>query len=252
MHKYFIGLGIFALTIVGGFVIYTSTNKTPTPQTTQKTQSELSKMQEEQLSTPKKSAHYESNTPSHGDVLAGVPINVVINFNFDLDSTSSISITKDGVEYSYDELIIDPNKLSMRIKMDPNAPDGLYTVKYNSCWPDKSCHDGSFQFKIDRSQTNNYENMTGKKEVSISLKDIAINPKNVKISKGTKITWVNNDTAEHYVNTDSHPAHTYILDMNSKILGQGESYSYTFTEAGIYPYHCSAHADSMIGSILVE
>ncbi|OGH03188.1 MAG: hypothetical protein A2798_00665 [Candidatus Levybacteria bacterium RIFCSPHIGHO2_01_FULL_37_17] len=94
--------------------------------------------------------------------------------------------------------------------------------------------------------------MTGQKEVTIKLSNIMFDPKDIKISKGTKVTWVNDESIEHYVNTDSHPAHTYYLEQNSKALGKGDSYSLTFDTAGIYPYHCSAHADTMIGSILVE
>ncbi|MBI2594270.1 hypothetical protein HYW39_01075, partial [Candidatus Curtissbacteria bacterium] len=66
------------------------------------------------------------------------------------------------------------------------------------------------------------------------------------------VVWVNNDSVEHYVNTDSHPAHTYYLEQNSRVLGQGDTYSLTFNTEGIYPYHCSAHEASMKASILVD
>lgn len=211
-----------------------------------------SQFPETQLETPKKSAHFESNTPEHGSILAGVPINVVINFNFDLAKSSEIKITKDGKEYAVGGTIIDTNLLTLRRNMEPAAPDGLYTVNYNACWPDGSCHDGTFQFVINREAANNFQDMTGKKEIVINLKNFMIEPKNVKISKGTKVTWTSSDSAIHYVNTDSHPAHTYILDMNSKVIDQNGSYSYTFNQAGIYPYHCSAHANTMTANILVE
>src|SRR3989344_9474606 len=56
-----------------------------------------------QFQNPKKSAHYESNTPAHGATLAGVPINVVIDFNFDLAKPSAIQIFHDGTEYGTGE-----------------------------------------------------------------------------------------------------------------------------------------------------
>lgn len=84
------------------------------------------------------------------------------------------------------------------------------------------------------------------------LKNIAFVPQDVKISKGTKATWTNSDTVSHYVNTDSHPAHTYQLNQNSEELRQGDSFTYTFENTGIYPYHCSAHAVTMTANILVE
>lgn len=202
--------------------------------------------------SPKKSAHYESNTPEHGATLAGVPINVVINFNFDLTKPSYIKIEKDGKDYGIGETVIDKNRLSMRRNMDPTSPDGLYTVSYNACWPDGTCHDGHFQFAINRSKASTYEDLTGKKEVTVRLASIKFMPRDIKVGKGTKITWINDDSVEHYVNTDSHPAHTYYLDQNSKALKKGDTYSLTFNISGIYPYHCSAHADSMKASIIVE
>ncbi|OGH24271.1 MAG: hypothetical protein A3B47_04865 [Candidatus Levybacteria bacterium RIFCSPLOWO2_01_FULL_39_24] len=94
--------------------------------------------------------------------------------------------------------------------------------------------------------------MIGQNEITIRMSEIQFMPKNLKIGKGTKVTWVNNDEVEHFVNTDSHPAHTYFPNQNSKALKTGDTYSVTFSDTGIYLYHCSAHADSMIGSILVE
>lgn len=201
---------------------------------------------------PKKSAHYESNTPSHGSVLAGVPVNVVIDFNFDLAAPSSISIMSNDEEYGTGDTIIDDGKLSMRRRVNPLTPDGLYTVNYNACWPDGSCHDGSFQFAIDRKRAANFTNIKNQPEVTIRMTDIKFNPANIRISKGTKVTWVNDDDVDHFVNTDSHPAHTFLPGMNSRSLANGASYSFTFNEAGFYPYHCSAHANNMSGAVLVE
>jgi plastocyanin len=201
---------------------------------------------------PKKSAHYESNAPGHGSVLAGVPVNVVIDFNFDLAEPSTISISSNGKEYGVGDTNIDDNKLSMRRNLDPQAPDGLYTVTYKACWPDSSCHDGSFQFAIDHQQAANFIDKREQAEITIKMSEIKFQPENLRITKGTKVTWVNDDSVDHFVNTDSHPAHTHQRDLNSRSLKAGESYSYTFSTAGLYPYHCSAHAENMVGNILVN
>lgn len=233
---------IIALIIVGGgFLLFKLQPTSPS----------VDKMQFV-FEDPKKSAHFESNTPSHGAILAGVPINIVIDFNFDLAKPSEIMIQKDGSNYGVGESVIDDNKLVLRRKMNSNSPDGLYKVNYKACWPDGSCHDGNFAFAIDRSLSEGFVDQTGKKEVTIKLSHIMFDPQNIKISKGSKVTWVNEDSVKHYINTDSHPAHTYFLLQNSKALEKGESYSTYFDIPGIYPYHCSTHADTMIGNILVE
>jgi plastocyanin len=253
MSKYLILAGISIIAVVG-FFIWQSQTSTQISEIPTKTSQE-SKTPEStaiQFANPKKSAHYETNTPAHGTTLAGVPIDVVIDFNFDLAKPSEIKILKDNKDYGVGETIIDDNKLTMRRNMDPASPDGKYQVTYNACWPDTSCHDGSFEFVINRELANNFTDQTQRSEVTINLSNSQFEPRDLKIKKGTKITWVNDDSVDHYINTDSHPAHTYFLDQNSRALKKGDSYSVTFDIAGIYPYHCSAHEATMKGNILVE
>lgn len=201
---------------------------------------------------PKKSAHFESNTPTHATVLAGVPINVVVDFNFDVAKGSSISIKNSEKEYGQGETIIDADPLAMRRNMDPNSPNGIYTVSYKACWADGSCHDGNFQFAIDRTKAAEFVDMRNKKEITVSLKNTTFNSQNIRVSVGTKVIWVNEDDMVHTVNTDSHPAHTYFTNQNSRNLNKGDKYSVTFEKTGIYLYHCTPHAAFMTGSILVE
>lgn len=201
---------------------------------------------------PTKSAHYESNTPAHGATLAAVPTNVVIDFNFDLTTTSSISVTKDGVDYGAGATTVDTNKLALRRAVNASAPNGLYTVQYSACWPDTSCDEGSSQFAIDRSRAASATDLRGQSALTVRLKDIAFAPQTMLIGAGTTVTWVNDDAVEHYVNTDSHPAHTYFPTQNSRALAQGQTFEQTFTQPGVYPYHCSAHADTMMATIIVD
>ena len=250
MNKAVVGIVFFLLLAGGAFFFFRSNqSQNVTPGIVDK--QETTTASKDSFSTPKKAAHYESNTPEHASVLAGVPINVVVNFNFDLVQGSNIEIMMNGKDYGVGDVIIDDSGLAMRRKMDPNAPDGIYTAVYNACWADGSCHDGQFQFKVDRKTSSDFVDMTGPDEVTINLKNNAFNPSKVKVSRGTKVTWVNQDNVEHTVNTDSHPAHTYFPEQNSRILSNGDSYSATFNEAGIYLYHCTPHSDIMMGQILV-
>ena len=251
--------GTTALIVIGAIIAFVSTNRSSQPEDTSNTQEQTldqngsmtGDAMEITFGGAKKSAHYETNTPAHGSILAAAPVNVVIDFNFDLAAPSAISITKDGKEYGRGETIIDTNRLSMRRSFAADAPDGLYKVEYKACWPDRSCHDGNFEFAIDRSGVSSYENMQGKKEVTIRMSEIMFTPKNIVITLGTKVIWINDENVEHYVNTDSHPAHTYHPAQNSRSLAKGASYSVIFDKPGAYPYHCSAHAGTMVGNIVV-
>jgi plastocyanin len=200
---------------------------------------------------PTRSPHHETNTPAHAQTYAGAPVNIAIDFNFDLGPGSVVSAVRDGVEYTTGSTTIDANRLAMGRPFDTGAPDGLYDVSYTACWPDGSCHEGFFQFSIDRALASEYTDMRGRPEVRIALRDLRFVPSKVRISSGTNVVWTNEDNAEHYVNTDSHPAHTYHPAQNSMALAGGGTFSVTFTDAGVYPYHCSAHT-SMTASILVE
>ena len=105
--------------------------------------------------TPVKSPHYVDNVPAHASILPAVPINVIVNFDFDIISPSEIVVTgPDNEVYSHGDILIDDNKLGMRVMMAADAPDGLYSVGYKAYWPDGSYHDGSFQFAIDKSNQN--------------------------------------------------------------------------------------------------
>ena len=129
---------------------------TPDPQT-QSIPQEQTQLQQETaqnqpitFTDPKKSAHYVSNTPTHGQTLKTAPIVVTIKFNFDLAKPSSISITQNGTDYGQGDTNIGNDKLTLTRSVDPEAPAGLYTVNYTACWPDATCHDGNFQFAISK------------------------------------------------------------------------------------------------------
>ena len=253
IYSWLIGLAVL-LVIVGGYIALR--NGSPASEQTApdvaKEDGAAGEARILSFENPKKSAHYESNTPGHGTTLAGGPINITIDFNFDLAPPSDISVKMDGKEYGAGNTLIDANKLAMRRNMEPGSPDGFYDVFYNACWPDGSCHDGKFQFAVNRTLAENFTDRRNQPEVTVKMKDIAFDPKEIRVSRGARITWIQEDSAEHFVNTETHPAHTYFPPQNSRGLKLGDTFSVVFDRPGIYPYHCSAHASVMTGAILVE
>ncbi len=68
-------------------------------------------------------------------------------------------------------------------------------------------------------------------------------PEDLTINVGDTVIWTNNDDSPHTVTADDD-------EFNSGNLAEGATWSYTFTEAGTYDYHCNYHG-SMTGSVSV-
>jgi len=80
---------------------------------------------------------------------------------------------------------------------------------------------------------------------NVNIKGYAFSPAEIRIPKGSTITWTNNDAVSHTVTSDSGS------ELNSESLSQGETYSHTFNAQGTYEYHCKPHL-FMKAKIIVE
>ncbi len=60
----------------------------------------------------------------------------------------------------------------------------------------------------------------------------AFSPQTVNIASGTTVTWTNNTSAPHTVTGSS---------FGSAAISPGGSYSFKFTQAGTFAYHCMFH-----------
>lgn len=66
------------------------------------------------------------------------------------------------------------------------------------------------------------------------------------IKTGTVVTWINHDTMAHTATSASGV-------WDSGVIDPGASYSFTFSNSGIYAYYCSIHgAAAMSGTIEVH
>ena len=102
--------------------------------------------------------------------------------------------------------------------------------------------------------------LTAESEVFMDIKDYVYTKPNIKIKKGTTVTWTNQDVAQHNVmaehegsNQAHDPPSADQIDPNEfagPLLDRGESYSFTFNEVSSNPYHCSPHP-YMTGSVTV-
>lgn len=65
-------------------------------------------------------------------------------------------------------------------------------------------------------------------------------PLNLEVTGGTNVIWVNDDSVPHTVQSQNDKGEIIGL-FNSAPLQTGETFEYTFDEAGVYNYYCSFH-----------
>ena len=68
----------------------------------------------------------------------------------------------------------------------------------------------------------------------VDILDFKFVPPSIKIKKGTTVQWTNRDSIVHTVSADS-------VGPDSEFLGKDKNYSHTFSEPGVFSYHCKPH-----------
>jgi plastocyanin len=86
--------------------------------------------------------------------------------------------------------------------------------------------------------------------VAITIQNYGFLPQTVTVPVGTTVTWTNLDTVQHQIANSATPTIGPELLFKSKILGNSDSFSFTFTGAGTYQYICILHP-FMRGTIFV-
>jgi plastocyanin len=80
--------------------------------------------------------------------------------------------------------------------------------------------------------------------VEVKIDNFSFGPAELTVTVGTTVTWTNRDDIPHtVVSTDK--------AFKSKVLDTDEKFSYTFTQAGSFPYFCSIHP-KMTGKVVVK
>ena len=65
-------------------------------------------------------------------------------------------------------------------------------------------------------------------------------PLNLEINTGTTVTWANEDTVPHTIQSQDASGKVIAL-FNSAPLDTGDRFEFTFEESGVYNYFCSFH-----------
>jgi plastocyanin len=80
--------------------------------------------------------------------------------------------------------------------------------------------------------------------VQVIMTNRSYDPQTVTIKVGDTVTWLNDDAPQHDVVADNG-------EFKSDLFDKGGTFSFTFTKAGTYPYHCSIHP-GMVGTVVVQ
>lgn len=82
----------------------------------------------------------------------------------------------------------------------------------------------------------------------------AFQPNLVQVDVGDTVTWTNDDSTAHTVTSGVNGQPDGIFDSSpnfNPLLASGQTFSYTFREAGDYPYFCALH-QNMVGTVSVS
>ena len=76
------------------------------------------------------------------------------------------------------------------------------------------------------------------------IDNFTFTPQEITITRGTTLTWVNDDDIPHTVAATNQT-------FRSKAMDTEQKFSFTFTEPGTYEYFCSLHPH-MQGKVIVK
>jgi plastocyanin len=77
---------------------------------------------------------------------------------------------------------------------------------------------------------------------AVTISGSAYHAASITVKKGTKVVWTNKDDMPHTV--------TGAGAFHSATIGPGKTYSFTFSKAGTFAYHCTIH-QFMHGTVVV-
>lgn len=83
-------------------------------------------------------------------------------------------------------------------------------------------------------------------EVVVEISNLGLSPAAVTVKRGTTVTWKNRDNQRHAILGNQNVPDK----IDSGLLANNESYSYTFNTVGTFAYYCAQHPN-MKGSVTV-
>jgi len=79
---------------------------------------------------------------------------------------------------------------------------------------------------------------------SVHIDNFTFTPQEITITRGTTLTWINEDDIPHAIAASNKA-------FRSKAMDTEQNFSFTFSEPGTYEYFCSLHPH-MQGKVIVK
>ena len=81
---------------------------------------------------------------------------------------------------------------------------------------------------------------------SVTIDQFAYSPRELTVTAGTRVTWVNRDDVPHTVTSTEKPRR-----FSSGTLDTDEQFAHLFTAPGTYEYYCAVHP-KMTAKVIVK
>jgi plastocyanin len=82
----------------------------------------------------------------------------------------------------------------------------------------------------------------------VAIQNFAFVPSEIHVRAGTTVTWINCETDSTLAHTSTSDAGVWSSDL---LLPGQQTFSFTFTQVGTFPYHCIPHP-FMTAAVVVE
>lgn len=196
---------------------------------------------------------YLNSVPEPDQILPSSPINIIINFKTRLVAGSEILVLKDGKKVNSQPTTLDIDHTGLRQFIDPGLETGVYTVIYKSCTAPGVCDNGNFNFFVNKKIGDAYPTFVRNNETAITINKNIPYPKDVKITQGSSVVWINHDTSLLSIHSDPVMQNNYFPILSSPKISHGGIYKTIFNKPGFYPYHIDLGYGSFVfGSIIVQ
>ena len=133
-----------------------------------------------------------------------------------------------------------------RYNTAPGAYPGMMAVPYNRpVYPPQSRQAAvAAQDQLPAAASKNRDDEAAGEVIMVRINGMRFEPASISVTPGTTVTWVHESPMPHSITGNAG-------SLGSGTLYNGQTYSHTFEEDGLFNYYCGIHP-SMTGSVLVE